>query len=91
LLKNSNFFGIDFYNILNNFVKKYKCYTLIDLRIGIKVVIENFIRLKVEGKFEKIYNKKLIYLYGSTTYLTIFIGTVRYNLDPLSQHSDQEI
>jgi len=36
LLKKINFFGRDFYNILYNFVEKYKGYTSFDLKIEIK-------------------------------------------------------
>jgi len=33
LFKNCNFFWRDIYSILYNFIKKYKCYTWIDLKI----------------------------------------------------------
>jgi len=49
LLKYSNFFGEIFYSILHisaQFIKKYKAYTRVDLKIGTKSGVENFIGTK---------------------------------------------
>ena len=76
MLKYSNFFGEIFYSILHisaQFIKKYKAYTRVDLKIGTKSGVENFIGTKSrKWHLEGLKWKVDIFLKGPKTYFVLY-------------------